>query len=165
VSSRTTTNKQRVTTLVRPDKGKALMRLPSRGLQELWFVTLKKPWRTLALVPAQSGLSIRPLAEALSTIGQLHRGTPLQIISAEGMSPEQLAELTVSTQDAPEGEPGRLIVLEPITVNPLGTAVAMAADSSLLCVEYGTADLGDAKRTLDQIGRERFIGCVALSRE
>jgi hypothetical protein len=164
VSSRTT-NKSRVTTLVRPDKAAALARLPSRGLQELWFVTLKKPWRTLALVPAQIGLSIRPLAEALSTIGQLHRGTPLEIISAEGMTVEQLAELTVATQDAPEGQPGRLIVLEPITVNPLGTAVALAADSALLCVEYGTADLTDARHTLDQIGRDRFIGCVALSRE
>ena len=64
MSSRTT-NKPRVATLVRPENATALARLPSRGLQELWFVTLKKPWRTLALVPAQVGLSIRPLAEEL----------------------------------------------------------------------------------------------------
>jgi hypothetical protein len=160
-----TSKKPRVTGLVRPEKTTAVARLPSRGLQELWFVTLQKPWRTLVLVPAQAGLSIRPLADALSTMGQLHRGVPFQILSAEGMTVEQLAELTVATEDAPEGQPGRIIVLDPITVNPLGTAVALAADSALLCVEYGTADLADAKRTLDQIGRERFIGCVALSRE
>ena len=104
------TSNKSVTTLVPPQNASALTRLPSRGLQELWFVTLKKPWRTLALVPAQAGLSIRPLAEALSTIGHLHRGIPLEIISAEGMTVEQLAELTVSTQDAPQGQPGRLIV-------------------------------------------------------
>jgi len=35
----------------------------------------------------------------------------------------------------------------------------------LLCVEYGIASLDDARRTLDQIGRQRFVGCAVLTRE
>jgi hypothetical protein len=156
----------RVTTLVRPEPSGRLARLPSRDLQELWFATLRTPWRTLALVPAQDGLSIKPLAEALALMGQFHRGVALRVVIAEGMDLNEIAELTLSTQEPPAGgQSGQIIVLEPITVNPLGTAVALAADAVLLCVEYGTANLDDARRTLDQIGRERFVGCAVLMRE
>ncbi len=163
--SNSSRSEPQVTALVRPEPSGALNRLPSRDLQELWFATLRTPWRTLALVPAQSGLSIKPLAEALALMAQLHRGVALRIVSAEGMGLNEIAELTLSTQEPPSGDqPGQIIVLEPIAANPLGTAVALAVDSVLLCVEYGTADLDDARRTLDLIGRERFVGCVMLMR-
>lgn len=156
----------RATTLVPSPQPTALNQLPSRSLQELWFATLSTPWHTLALVPAQRGLSIKPLAEALALMGLLHRGRTLRIISAEGMDADQLAELTVSIQDQPTpDQPGQIVVLEPIILNPLGTAVALAADAVLLCVEYGIASLDDARRTLDQIGRQRFVGCAVLTRE
>ncbi len=154
-----------VTSLVRPASRAELTGLPSRELQELWFATLRRPWQTLALVPTQRADSVLSLAKALATIGQMHRGSALQIISTEGMGLSELSDLLSSLQAPPRpGVPGRLIVIEPITTNPLGTAIALACDAALLCVEYGDTRLDDASRTLEQIGRNHFVGCTVMDR-
>jgi hypothetical protein len=67
--------------------------------------------------------------------------------------------------DLPEASsaPGRVIVaLEPVVSNPFGIAVALAADAALLCITLGETTLDSAKRTVELIGPERFIGCAAV---
>jgi hypothetical protein len=55
-----------------------------------------------------------------------------------------------------------IVSLEPVVSNPLGIAVALAADAALLCITLGETLLASAKRTVDLIGPERFIGSVVL---
>jgi len=156
----------KVTGLVRAGAGRGQAPLPSREIQELWFASLHKPWYTLALVPAQNGLSLLPLAEALAAMGLFHRGAGLRIITTEGMGLEEIANLTLGTVNShSRNEGGRILVLEPITVNPFGTAIAITADAAILCLEYGVSTLDAAGRTLDQIGRDRFVGCAMLQSE
>ena len=56
--------------------------------------------------------------------------------------------------------PTMIVALEPVVSNPLGIAVALAADAALLCITLGETPLASAKRTVELVGRERFIGCV-----
>lgn len=142
--------------------------LAARAIQELWFATLRKPWRSLVLVPTSPGSSALPLAQALAQFGSLLRKRPVKILNAEGMGLQEIAELTMELEfgnsaapDNPDA-PRCLIVIEPIFTNPLATAVALAADAVLLCVDYGESNLDVARQTIEQIGPERFIGCVAL---
>ena len=142
--------------------------LPARAIQELWFATLRRPWNSLVLVPTAPGSSALPLARALAQFGSFLRRRPIRVLNAEGMGLQEIAELTmelefneVSPDDA-NGPAPCVIVLEPISTNPLATAVALAADVVLLCVEYGSSHLDVARKTIEQIGPERFIGCVAL---
>ena len=138
--------------------------LPSREIQELWFATQHRPWRTLVLIPTSTETSIWPLASALAKFGSFHRRRPVRILSAEGMGLKEIADLTMElefgSQDAAAAP--SVVVLEPITINPLGTVLALAADAVVLCVDYGSSTLDVARKTIEQVGRERFIGCVAL---
>lgn len=56
--------------------------------------------------------------------------------------------------------PSVIVALEPVVSNPLGIAVTLAADAALLCITLGETSLASAKRTVELVGRERFIGCV-----
>lgn len=56
--------------------------------------------------------------------------------------------------------PSVIVALEPVIANPLGIAVTLAADVALLCVVLGETSVASAKRTVELVGRERFIGCV-----
>ena len=154
----------RRTGLVRsPEDSRALGPMPSREIQELWFSSLRRPWHTLALVPAQHGRSLLPLAHALAAVGRFHRGAVLRVIAAEGMGLDQIADLTLGSLNShARNEGGRILVLEPISINPFGTAIAMTSDAAILCVELGVTNLDDARRTLDQIGRERFVGTAIV---
>jgi hypothetical protein len=142
---------------------RAFAPLPEKRLQELWFASLRKPWHTLALVPAQSGRSILPLAHALAAMGRFHRGAHLKVVSAEGMGLSEIADFALGAAESHmRNEGGRILVLEPISVNPFGTAIALTADAAILCLEYGLSTLDGARQALDQIGRERFVGAAIL---
>ncbi|MFY0527025.1 hypothetical protein ACN28I_29090 [Archangium gephyra] len=55
-----------------------------------------------------------------------------------------------------------VVLLDSVVANPVGLEVALAAERALLCVSLGTSDYTSARRTLDLIGKERFLGSVTL---
>jgi len=58
---------------------------------------------------------------------------------------------------------GRIILSIPSVVRePLGLAVARAADSVVVAVELGRTRLADARRTVELVGRERVAGCLLV---
>src|SRR4051812_15743117 len=60
--------------------------LPSRDLQELWFATRRRNWRTLVVMPAAAGnLSALAIAKALGEVGGFIRMSPVHVINAEGL--------------------------------------------------------------------------------
>lgn len=66
--------------------------------------------------------------------------------------------------DAPPIPPlGRAIIaIQPVVDEPLGVAIAQAADAVVLCVEMGRSGIAAARRTVDIIGAERVIGAVLV---
>jgi hypothetical protein len=56
--------------------------------------------------------------------------------------------------------PAVIVALESVMVHPLGVAVASAADAALLCITLGETPVASARRTIELVGRDRFIGCV-----
>jgi len=43
-----------------------------------------------------------------------------------------------------------------------GIPVVLAADAAVLVVRLGEADLGNALSTIEIVGRDRILGCVAV---
>lgn len=158
--------------------------LPSRDLQELWFATRRRNWRTLVVVPAAPGTtSALPIAQALGEVGGFIRMSPVHVINAEGLDLSRIAALvmdmtdgagsSVWTMNSPGSNPSAgwdpvarsdatIVVLDPVVVNPLVLPVALAADAVLLCVEVGKTELAAARHTVELIGRERIIGSVVI---
>jgi hypothetical protein len=64
---------------------------------------------------------------------------------------------------APLPPVGRAIIaIQPIVDEPLGVAIAQAADAAVLCVEIGKTRIPAARRTIGLIGAERVVGVVLV---
>jgi hypothetical protein len=144
--------------------------LPPVELQQIWFAMLRRAWSSLVVIPAHDGNSAVSIARGLAAAGSNHRGRPVTVITpaeADLAAIERLvqnagAERAGAPPDR-SGESARLVVaLEPIVSNPLGIGVALAADAALLCVTLGETPIASAKRTVEMIGQEHFIGCVIV---
>lgn len=166
--------------------------LPSRELQELWFATRRREWRSLVVVPASPGSSALHIAQALGEVGGAIRMSPVHVVNAEGMDLDGIATLVLDIgMEEPElkkpepkgsvwtsgsggwdasGPVGRgapatratIIAIGAVAENPLILPLALAADAVLLCVEIGRTRMEDARHTVELIGRDRIIGTVLL---
>jgi hypothetical protein len=144
--------------------------IPSSDLQELWFSALRYHWSSLVIVPADRGISSLRIAEAMGEMGRIQTGAQLVHLRAEGLNIQTSSSLVTSMtalKDRPP--PGAqepwldrqiIIAVDAVVANPAGVAVALAADAVLLHVVLGRTSSRAARRTIELIGQDRFIGCV-----
>src|SRR5215472_8045529 len=143
-----------------PSEVEGAVRMPTKGVpddefRDLWFATLRQEWSALVVVPAHGGASAVPIARSLAEIGGV------DLICAEGVTPGSSTSITQGMLAS--AARGRVIVaLDPLVSNPAGLPVALAADAALLCVTLGQTEIASARRTVEMIGLDRFIGCIAL---
>lgn len=139
--------------------------LPSAELQQLWFATLNRPWSSLVVVPAHPGMSSLFVARALAEVGGVHRSSPIRVISAEGIDMGGASRLIIEmTSTVAQG--GLVIVaIDSVVTNPTGIPVSLAADAVLMCVALGQSDFKSARKTVELIGKDRFLGTVTLQFE
>lgn len=84
-------------------------------------------------------------------------------IEAEARVTLALKEADDSGPSAPAPRPmspfGQVVIsIRSVLEEPLGVAVAQAADAVVLCVELGRSRLASARRTLELVGPERVVG-------
>ena len=129
--------------------------------QHLWFAVARRSWRALAIVPAHPSLSSLNSARRLVLAGQSLGGTRLVLVDATSADPAA-ARTAVSEIDrhAQDGVQCVVAVASPIT-KPASIGVARAAGSALLLVPLGDTAISAARRTIECIGREHFLGAVA----
>ena len=121
-------------------------------------------WKTLVVVPADSGVDPMPVALALGEFGGRHRGRPLLVTSTAGLDLMEVGNMVadLTLRDGAQG--GQTIIsIEPVADNPLGIAATMAADAAILVVGLGSTTLLQARHTIEQIGAELFLGCVVVA--
>jgi hypothetical protein len=125
---------------------------------------VRAPWRILAVVAADELVSSLWLAEAVArqcaTAGQgAARAFWAEGLSGEGVS-TQLEELDAFVKSG-----GRAVVaLGAMTGRRAGAPLLAAADGALLCVQLGLSTVKSARRAVELIGRDRFLGAVTVER-
>jgi len=149
--------------------------------QELWLAITRREWHTLAVIPAHRNGSALGVATALAEAGSLLRGRPVELFSADRADHGPTGTLSTVLNErntgriplhvVPDGglPPAterfeRVVALEPLSLNPMGATIAHAAEAVLMVAETGVTELRNAKRTMEMIGRDRFVGCVLVSR-
>ena len=55
-----------------------------------------------------------------------------------------------------------IVAVQSVVEQPLGIAIAQAADAVVLCIEMGRTRFSAARRTIELIGRERIAGCYLV---
>jgi hypothetical protein len=145
-------------------------RLASIELQQLWFQLQRRQWASLVVIPADPGSSGAGVATSLWKVGTLIGNPAPKVLNAERMGPGVIAELIRDLANAKEAvtagldQPRILVSIESVLSNPLGIGIAQAADALLLCVRKGRTKIAAARRTIELIGRERFLGSVVLNK-
>jgi Mrp family chromosome partitioning ATPase len=56
-----------------------------------------------------------------------------------------------------------ILALPPIKSSPVAVSLAQSADSVVLCISMEHMRLTDAKKTIDAIGRDHFVGAVTFT--
>jgi len=141
---------------------------PRPEFQELWFALQRWHWASLVVVPADEGGSAVGIAQSLAAVGARLHGAAVTALVAEALDFSSAAQVAASmaSGSSPRGasRTGQVIVaIEPVVAQPLAIAVARAADSALLCIEMGRTRIASARRTIELVGRDRFVGCVMLT--
>jgi hypothetical protein len=144
--------------------------------QELWLSVTRREWQTLAVVSAHGGGAALSVASALAEAGTLLRGKSVELFIAEGADLSSSGEwswggrasrpVTLPTGGLPAAAEKfeRVVALEPLTSNPRGVTIAQSAEAVLMVAEAGQTELRAARKAIEMIGRDRFLGCVLVSR-
>jgi hypothetical protein len=130
--------------------------------QRLWLATQRRPWGSLAVIPAGRRGATPRVARALVGVGSCHLGSRIRLLDATTIRLSDLGACLRGLTD-PRPRPTRVILaLGSVLENPPGLAVAQAADAAILCVALGESTLAEAERTIEEVGRARFVGSLIL---
>lgn len=130
--------------------------------QRLWLATQRRPWRSLAVIPASGPVATPRVARALAGVGSSHLGSSIRLTDATTITIAGLGACLRGLSD-PRESPGRVIVaLGPVLEDPASLAVAQAVDVAILCLVLGESSIADAERTIEEVGRARFVGSLIL---
>lgn len=130
---------------------------------QLWFTLTQRPWTSLVVVPALPKLSVFFAARALTEVGQMYEGAQVQMVNAEQVQPEEVAALVALIADRAAAGGRTIISVASPLVHHVAIPIARAADGAVLFVPLGRAQLKQAKRTVESIGAEHFVGSITAS--
>jgi hypothetical protein len=135
---------------------------PTSTLLQLWaLLNQRHRWSSLVVVPSHSGGSAAQVASTILEVGS-KQPTPIHLLDVEGLelgaAPHVVNEMLAYVEQGDRV----VVLLDSVLSNPVGLEVALAAERALLCVSLGTSDFASARRTLELIGKERFLGSVTL---
>ena len=133
---------------------------PSHVIQQLWFSVIRHSWRSLAIVPVVPGGAGLQVAHALSEVGGIHQHSPLVLFDGLQLELRQVARMLEDISTEVKANERLLVALDSPLVNLCG--VARAADKVLLVGELGKANLHSARKVMELIDPERFLGAVVL---
>ena len=129
--------------------------------QHIWLATQARPWRTLAIVPADDHMSTYEVATLITALGQHHGEAmgfgDLRDVPLGGVT----SVLDKMAWHIGRGE--RVVLSTRSTRENLATIpLARAADAVILCVTLGTTSIEAVEEAVRHFGRERFLGSMLL---
>jgi hypothetical protein len=131
--------------------------------QLLWLATQQRTWRSLAVVPASEGFSTLEVANMFAKLSWWYRGQPSSVADFRDLPLRLVDHQLRDIAQQLEAEPVTIIIaLRSIYENPTVTPVATAADAAILCVHMGVTKIAAARRTVEAIGRHKFLGTFVV---
>jgi hypothetical protein len=130
------------------------------GLADQVGACVRAPWRVLAVVSSEGTLSAMWLAEAVGHACGAP-GTAL-VFNADGLSREGVLEGVEKISAFVKAGGRAVVALDALMARRSGAPLLTLADGALLAVQLGVSTLKGARRAVDLIGRERFLGAVTL---
>jgi len=151
--------------LARPSREIEPWRTPD--WQRLWLASQAspRPWRSLALLPAGPGASpetMLQIAVSLAHTGMTHLGTPIHVADATQITLAQLTQFTEELEHYGKQSGIVLVALSALSESVTSLTLAQTTDWVLLCVLLRKMSIAEGKKTVERIGKERFLGSAVF---
>jgi hypothetical protein len=132
--------------------------------ERLWVATRQDNWTSLAVIPSDTGVDIRQVAESMVAAGRQHGEKPVSLLNATGAELNDVRQLVDKLNAITARGEWVIVAVDPIADNPSVVPLVRAASSALLVVRLGESLLASAQAAIDTVGRSRFLGSVVLDR-
>jgi hypothetical protein len=131
--------------------------------QLLWLATQQRAWRSLAVVGADESVETIEVANMFAKLAWWYRGQPSSVADFRDLTLRLVDHQLRDVAQQLESDPVTIVIaLRSIFENPTVVPVASAVDAAVLCVRIGVTKMASARRTVDTIGRDRFIGTIVV---
>ena len=136
--------------------------IPEGDWQQLWFVLQGTPWSALAVLPADAGIDVRGVAEALVDIGQKSGAADVTLVNGVGARFNEVQSLVDRIEAAKRRGVQVVVACEPLEDSPAMLALTRVATGTLLVVRLGQSRFSAVRKTVEAVGRDRVITSVTL---
>jgi hypothetical protein len=131
--------------------------------QRIWLRAQGRDWGSMALI----GSSQRSPEATMRVAGMLARisdelGHPLVVLDGRSVELRTMASIQARMRSLAARGTRAISVLQLPLYNPITVPIAQAADAAMLCVFIGESSAVSSEQTIEQIGRDRFLGTVIL---
>jgi hypothetical protein len=134
-----------------------------QGLGSIWYGLAVRPWTTLAVVAPDDAQKSWRLARAMVEVAGQTPQT-LKAVNVLDASVERAAAITHAVfpkkTKAPSERMRMILAVDSPLRNPVSLGLLTSCDAVLIVLERGTSKLPDARRILELVGHDRFIGAV-----
>jgi hypothetical protein len=131
--------------------------------ERLWVATRQTEWTSLALIPSDSGVDIKQVAESMVAAGREHGEKPVGLLNATGAQLTDVRQLMEKLKTMTTRGEWVVIGVDSIVDNPGVIPLVRAASAALLVVRLGESALAPARLAIDAVGRSRFLGSIVLN--
>jgi hypothetical protein len=134
--------------------------------QRIWLRTQLREWTSLAvlgsskLMPDGAMRVARGLARVSAEVGY-----ELVILDGRAVDLKNMSALQARMRSLAARGTRCIAVLGLAGENAISVPVAQSADAAIMCVFIGETSIVTAEQTIEQVGRDRFLGTVCLDLE
>jgi len=132
--------------------------------QRLWLRCQQKDWQSLALIGGshKEPEGMLEIANGMARIAS-ELGQELAVVDAREVGLRDLDTTIEKIQGYTNRGRRCIVVLKLVSENATTVPVAQQVDAALLGVFIGETSVVGAGRTIDEVGRAKFLGSVILS--
>jgi hypothetical protein len=130
-------------------------------IQRIWVRSQMSAWTTLAIIGTSERMpeGTMSIARGLARVAA-ESGGALGLIDGRSLELKHLAQVQARLRSTVARQ--TVVVLPLPKDNPVTVSVAQVCDAAIMCVFIGETSKVVAQQSVEQIGRERFLGSVIL---
>lgn len=130
--------------------------------QRLWLEVRSAEWRSVAIIPAEQGMSSIDVVYGLVSIGNQLVDAPVVVADLRQLPLRLLERAKAEVQRRMDDGETVVIALSSIDENPGSLHLARSADAIVVAVKLHSTPTRKIRDLLQKVGKKRVLGAVSL---
>jgi len=130
--------------------------------QRIWLTLESESWRSLVVLPT-GDLSSIELVRGLAAVAWQQRGTRIIVADLRSIAIAALSAARQELRRHVESGDRVMIATQSLDASPTTATIAREADRALLCVHLNKASLGQVRKAIKELGKQRYLGAIAIN--